>query len=321
MREQIEPMHATHPYDALTPDVVLDAIERVGLAPDGRLLALNSFENRVYQIGLEDGSFRVAKFYRPGRWSDAAIREEHAFTQELAEAEVPVAGPLRLAGDTLHRHQDFRYAVFERVGGRAPELEGLDAAAWMGRTLGRLHAIGARRAFSHRPRIDIEQLVRKPAAAVLASPLLPAEARARYQRAHSLALAALEALWQSNPTRSLRLHGDCHAGNVLWREQGPLLVDFDDARSGPAVQDLWMLMSGSEAQREALLEGYEQFRVFERGELALIPALGLMRQIHYAGWIAERWDDPAFPRAFPFAREARWWDQHIADIEAAVDAV
>ena len=316
MKRAREPADSSaHPYSRLTPDLVLTAVDRQGFASDGRLLALNSFENRVYQVGLEGGGFVVAKFYRPARWSDAAIREEHGFALELAEAELPVLAPVAREGETLFTHERFRYAVFPRMGGRAPELEGKDTAQWLGRTLARVHLVGARRPFRARARLDFDSLVEAPARAVLASALLPEHVRARYAgaiaaiRAHGAVFAALAR------SPGLRLHGDCHPGNVLWREQqGPLLVDFDDCRTGPAVQDLWMLCTGAEAQRDALLEGYAEFRDFDARELDLVPALRLMRQVHYAGWIAERWSDPAFPRAFPFAAEPTWWERHVRDL-------
>ena len=310
-----------HPYDELTPERVLGAVEAAGYATDGRLLALNSFENRVYQLGLEDRSFVVAKFYRPGRWSDAQILEEHAYTAELAEAEIAVVAPLARDGETLHRHEGFRYAVFPRRGGRAPELEGLEVAAWIGRTLGRLHAVGARTRFAARPPIDPGTHVDRPAQDVLDSGLVPGALEHRYAAAIEAVRAAVGAAWSAAAASTLRLHGDSHPGNVLWTEAGPTFVDFDDARSGPAVQDLWMLFTGGEAQREALIEGYEQFRLFDRSELALLEPLRVMRQVHFAGWIAARWDDPAFPRAFPFAGEPRWWEQHVADLAEAADGL
>jgi Ser/Thr protein kinase RdoA (MazF antagonist) len=303
------------PYATLTPDLVLAALAAAGFVGDGRLLALNSFENRVYQVGLELGGFVVAKFYRPQRWSDAAIVEEHTFAAELVEAELPVVAPLARDGRTLFEHAGFRFAVYPRRGGRAPEIEGLEVATWMGRTLARLHAVGARRRFVHRPKLDLERLVRVPQRTVLGGPLLPSAQRERYRVAIDGAAQALAASWNAlEPIARLRLHGDCHPGNVLWTDAGPLLVDLDDALEGPAVQDLWMLFSGGAAQRAALLEGYAQFRDFDARELALIDALRLMRQIHYAGWLAQRWDDPAFPRAFPWAGEPRWWEQHVQDV-------
>ncbi|MFN9730545.1 MAG: serine/threonine protein kinase [Pseudomonadota bacterium] len=309
-----------HPYDALAPEVVLGALESVGFPTDGRLLALNSFENRVYQCGREDGSFVVAKFYRPGRWTDAAIDEEHAFTVELAEADLPVVPPLARHGATLFRHAGFRFALFPRRGGRPPDLEGGDTLEWLGRTMARLHAVGERRRFLQRARIDVDTLVRISARHVLASPLLPPSTRSRYAQAVGALADRLDVAWDAAAPLMIRLHGDCHPGNLLWTDAGPLLLDLDDARSGPALQDLWMLFGDGPAQRDALLAGYAQFRDLDPAELSLAGPLRLMRQVHFAGWIAQRWDDPAFPRAFPFAAESRWWDEHVSDLFEALDA-
>lgn len=309
------------PYASLTPDHVLDAAAACGLYPDGRLLALNSYENRVWQVGIDDAQPVIAKFYRPGRWSDAAILEEHAFALELAEAELPVVAPLVFGGRTLLHHAGFRYALSPRRGGRAPSLESADQLAWLGRLIARIHSIGARASFAHRGRVDRATLIEQPMQAVLASPLLPAPLQARYrvaaQRVDEMVALRQEAV---GPIRQLRLHGDCHPGNVLWTDHGPHFVDLDDARTGPAVQDLWML-ANDDAAMEALLSGYEQFREFDRLELALVPALRAMRQVHYAGWIAARWDDPAFPAAFPFAAESRWWEQHVEDLHELADGL
>ena len=303
-----------HPYDALTPSLILAAVESVGFPCDGRLLALNSFENRVYQIGLEDRTFLVAKFYRPQRWSDAQILEEHAFAAELVAAEVPIVAPLARGGQTLFEHAGFRFALFPRRGGRAPELESLATAEWVGRSLARLHNVGATKRFTARPALAPAVMIADASRAVLASPLLPAHLASRYRARAAAVSTALEQDWRAIAPATLRLHGDCHPGNLLGTDEGLAFVDLDDARSGPAVQDFWMLLTGSDAQREALIEGYEQFREFDRAELALIEPLKLLRQIHYAGWIAARWDDPAFPRAFPFAAEPRWWEAHVEDL-------
>lgn len=312
------------PYASLTPDLVLDAVSACALWPDGRLLALNSYENRVWQVGLERVESEptapvIAKFYRPGRWTDAAIIEEHRFAQELADAELPVVAPLAFAGHTLLRHQGFRYALSPRHGGRAPELEASDQLQWLGRLIARMHVVGARAPFAHRSRLDQETMVERPMRAVLDSSLLPISLHTNYRAAATRLDDAIGArLAAIGPVRQLRLHGDCHPGNVLWTEAGPHFVDLDDARSGPAVQDLWML-ANDERALAALLEGYRQFRDFDDRELALIPALRAMRQLHYAGWIAARWHDPAFPAAFPFAAESRWWEQHIADLHELSD--
>ena len=308
---------AETPYAGLSPDRVLDAVEAAGFATDGRLLALASYENRVYQVGLEDAAPLVAKFYRTGRWSDAAIAEEHAFALELAAAELPLVAPLVVGGETLLRHEGYRYALYPRRGGRAPELESADHLAWMGRLLARMHGIGARARFAARGAIDTATFVRDPAAAVLASGLLPARLADIY-RARTAALAALlDARFADAGATTLRLHGDCHAGNVLWTDAGPHFVDLDDARMGPAVQDLWML-APTPAALDALLEGYGEFRDFDYRERALVEPLRIMRQVHWAGWVAVRWHDPAFPRAFAHVGEARWWEQHASDLAEAL---
>ena len=311
-------MTAAAPYDALTPDTVLDAIEAAGYATDGRLLALPSYENRVYQVGIEDGAPLVVKFYRPARWSDAAIGEEHAFALELAAAELPVVAPLAIGGATLLGHAGFRYALYPRRGGRAPELESADHLAWMGRLLARMHAIGARARFRARGAIGADTFVREAARAVLASGLLPRHLEERY-RARAAAIADLvDARFAGLGPATLRLHGDCHGGNVLWTDGGPHFVDLDDARTGPAVQDLWMLAPSPRAL-DALLEGYAEFRDFDPRELDLVEPLRLMRQIHWAGWVAARWRDPAFPHGFPQVGEPRWWEQHLNDLAEAID--
>jgi Ser/Thr protein kinase RdoA (MazF antagonist) len=307
------------PYAKLSPDLVLDAVGACGLWPDGRLLALNSYENRVWQVGLEDMPPVIAKFYRPGRWTDAAIVEEHTFAQELAAAELPVVAPLVFDGHTLLWRDGFRYALTPRRGGRAPSLESVEQLQWLGRLIARMHVVGARQPFAHRNRLDRDTMVQRPMRAVLDSSLLPLSLQAKYRAAAERLDAAIASrLAAIGPVRQLRLHGDCHPGNVLWTDDGPHFVDLDDARTGPAVQDLWMLANDAAAM-EAMLEGYQQFRDFDQAELALIPALRGMRQLHYAGWIAERWHDPAFPAAFPFAAESRWWEQHIADLHELAD--
>lgn len=306
------------PYETLSPDLVLDAVEAAGYATDGRLLQLPSYENRVYQVGLEDAAPLVVKFYRPGRWSDAAIAEEHTFAAELHEAELPVVAPLVDDGESLLEHDDFRYALYPRRGGRAPELDSPEQLAWMGRLLARIHGIGSRDRFQERGRIDVETFVEAAAVAVLDSGLLGDGLRERYrQRIDAIAAELRARIDAVGQVRSLRLHGDCHIGNVLWTDGGPHFVDLDDARMGPAVQDLWMLAPSKRAM-ELLLEGYAEFRDFDYAELALIEPLRLMRQIHWAGWVAARWHDPAFPRAFPQVGEARWWEQHVVDLADAI---
>ena len=302
------------PYAGLSPDVVLDAIDAAGYVSDGRLLALASYENRVYQVGIEDGQPLVAKFYRPGRWSDAAIAEEHAFALELAAAELPMVAPLIIDGRTLLEHAGYRYALYPRRGGRAPELESADHLAWRGRLRARMHGIGARARFRERGLIDTNTYIRDAARAVLASGLLPERLHTLYRaRTDAIAVAIDANFAEREPIARIRLHGDCHGGNVLWTDTGPHFVDLDDARTGPAVQDLWMLAPTPRAL-DALLEGYAEFRDFDHREMGLIEPLRIMRQVHWAGWVAARWQDPAFPRAFGYVGEARWWEQHLNDL-------
>lgn len=312
-------MSSRAPYADLDPERVLRSVEACGLWTDGRLLALNSYENRVWQVGIEDAAPVIAKFYRPQRWSDDAILEEHAFAEELLAAEIPVVAPVRIEGQTLLHHEGYRYALTPRHGGRAPSLESDEQLEWLGRLIARIHTVGARAPFIHRGNIDRISHIETPVQAVLASPLLPSHLQAAYRAAAESVDAAVTARFEAiGPVRRVRLHGDCHPGNVLWTDAGPHFVDLDDARNGPAVQDLWMLAHDQHAL-DVLLDGYQQMREFDYAELALVPALRAMRQVHHAGWIAARWDDPAFPSAFPFAGEARWWEEHIADLWDAAE--
>lgn len=312
---------STPPFAGLTPDTLLTALESVGLAVSGHLLALNSYENRVYQIGIDDGPPLVAKFYRPARWSDEQILEEHGFVAELAAREIPVVAPLELEGRTLHHHGGFRFAVFPRRGGRAPELDRPDTLQWLGRFLGRIHALGAAAPYRERPALTGETFGTEPLSYLRQCAFIPPDLRDVYFGVAEQALDGVRRCYERAGTVStLRLHGDCHASNVLWTDAGPHFVDLDDARQGPAVQDLWML-AADDAGFDALVEGYEQFRPLDPAERAFVPALRAMRQVHHAGWIASRWHDPAFPAAFPFAAEARWWEQHVADLHDAADAL
>jgi Ser/Thr protein kinase RdoA (MazF antagonist) len=315
----------SHPdYYALTPDQILDAVEHQGWRCDGRLLALNSYENRVYQVGIEDAAPVVVKFYRPERWDDDAILEEHAFAAELVEAEIPVVAPMRDAeGATLQRAGSFRFAVFPRCGGRAPELDNLDHLEQLGRFLGRMHAVAANRPFVHRPTLTVESFGESSCRFLLEAGFIPADLEHAYR---TLAVDVLRHVrWcfeRAGDVRSIRLHGDFHAGNILWSDAGPHLVDLDDARMGPAVQDLWMCLSGDRGGRtivlDALLEGYTLFADFDPLELHLVEALRTLRMMHYHAWLARRWDDPAFPRAFPWFNNQRCWEQHILDLREQV---
>ncbi len=315
-------MHAKDaPYAALSPDLILDAVAEAGYQPDGRMLAMGSYENRVYQIGIEAATPLIAKFYRPGRWSDAAIDEEHDFALELENAELPVVAPIVIDGRTLLEFEGFRFSLYPRQGGRSPELESRENLEWMGRLLARIHGVGSRAAFAERGHIDVDTFVREPANAVLGSNLLPSTLRGRYRESTGILADLLDQQLQViGPIRQIRLHGDCHRGNVLWTDAGPHFVDLDDARMGPAVQDLWML-APSAAFLDNLLEGYAEFREFDHAELALIEPLRIMRQVHWAGWVAMRWHDPAFPLAFIHVGEARWWEEHCNDLAAAIDSM
>jgi Ser/Thr protein kinase RdoA (MazF antagonist) len=310
-------------YADLTPDTVLDAVESLGFHGNGRLLALNSYENRVYQVWMEDGPPVVTKFYRPGRWSRATILEEHAFTAELSEREIPVVAAMTIEGQTLHEHQGFRFAVFPRRGGRAPEFDDPDTLEWMGRFIGRIHAVGAVRPFRDRPSLDLESFGEEPRDYLLTNGFLPADLADAWKGVAQLALDGIRRCYdRAGNVRTLRLHGDCHAGNVLWTDDGPHFVDFDDCRTGPAVQDLWMLLSGDrsvmQGQLTDVLAGYEDFCEFDPRELNLVEALRTLRMIHYAAWIARRWEDPAFPAAFPWFGSQRYWQDQILDLREQV---
>ncbi len=332
----------THPFSVLTPDFVLDALSSLGLYGDGRLMALNSYENRVYLAHLEPGTplaethpAVVLKFYRPGRWTLEQIHEEHAFTQELALAEVPVVGPLSLQGRTLHDYEGLHFSVSPRRGGRSPELGDAETLEWIGRFLARMHNIGACTRFAHRPAVDLASYGRQPREWLLAEERLPLEVERAWADVSQEALevvAGFEYFSRANcdGITTLRLHADCHAGNILWTPTdqpggGPHFVDMDDCRTGPAVQDLWMLLSGERAERQQqlgiLLDGYEQVREFNRRELALIEPLRTLRLIHYSAWVARRWDDPAFPAAFEGFGTPDYWRGQIHTLTDQIEAM
>jgi Ser/Thr protein kinase RdoA (MazF antagonist) len=333
-----------HAFETLTPDVVLDALEGVGLRGDGRLTALSSYENRVYQVQLEDGTAVVAKFYRPERWSETQILEEHAFAAELMAFEVPAIGPLVLNGRTLHQFGGFAFSVSPRRGGRPPELDDGEVLEWIGRFLARIHTVGARKPFVHRPALNVETFAIEPMQWLLLHDMVPLDVQSAWTRGVEAAIAAISQydtlLAQPRPTgrdssgiRVLRLHGDCHPGNILWTPAdaapatgpGPHFVDLDDARTGPAVQDLWMLLSGDRQQRTrqlgALVDGYEQFREFDRAELALIEPLRTLRLIHYSAWLARRWTDPTFPTNFPWFGSSDYWQGQVQMLEEQLEAM
>jgi Ser/Thr protein kinase RdoA (MazF antagonist) len=330
------PADLGHPYERLTPQAVLDALDSVGVRGDGRLLQLNSYENRVFQVMLEDGGAVVAKFYRPGRWTDAQIAEEHSFAADLAEAEVPVVAPQPLPGGATLAQVDidgqpFRLAVYPRRAGHGPELDRPDTLRWLGRFIGRLHAVGGHTAFQHRRTLDAATFGHQALARLLALDVIdPAQVEA-FRSTAEQALAMVDAAFAAVRFTPIRLHGDCHPGNILWRDPdadsggGPHIVDLDDAVNGPAVQDLWMLLSGDTAtmsgQLAAVLEGYRQFRRFDRRELALIEPLRTLRMLHHNAWLAERWSDPAFPVAFPWFGTPNHWRQQTVELREQIAAM
>ena len=321
---------SSHPYEQLTPDVVLDALSSVGLHGDGRLLALSSYENRVYQVQLEDpyqgNESVVAKFYRPGRWSDAQILEEHDFSAELMAAEIPAVGPLVLTGRTLNEHAGFRFSVSPRRGGRRPELDDFEVLEWIGRFLARIHTVGAAGRFTVRPQLDVQTFAIEPRDWLVSHDAIPLDVQGAWLKQCNAAIDMISSVLDKNPCRRIRLHGDCHPGNILWTpDHGPHFVDLDDACTGPAVQDLWMLLSGERRDRTqqlgALIEGYEQFREFDRRELVLIEPLRTLRLIHYSAWLARRWDDPAFPPTFPWFGSSDYWQGQVQMLDEQIEAM
>ena len=312
------------PFSALTPDIILSALDSVGLHSDGRLLALNSYENRVYQVGIENAAAVVVKFYRPNRWTTAAILEEHAFIQDLAENEIPVVPPLRfMENKTLNQVNGFRFSVFPSQSGRVPEIEGRKKLEWMGRFIARIHAIGALKPFKERPALNITHFGDEPVDYLLKHNFIPADLISAYSSVAAYALDSVRRCFErAGKIKTLRLHGDCYPGNILWTDDGPHFVDFDDSRMGPAIQDLWMLLSGDRAemtlQLNYLLTGYQTFYDFNARELHLLEALRTLRLIHYSAWIAKRWDDPAFPMAFPWFNTPRYWQDRIIELREQI---
>jgi Ser/Thr protein kinase RdoA (MazF antagonist) len=310
-------MSSEHPYEQLTPDCVLDAVEQSSYLPDGHLLALNSYENRVYQIGIEESQPVVAKFYRPNRWSRETILEEHSFAQELEAQEIPVVAPLiNEQEESLLEHKGFLYALFPRRGGRWPELEDPETQYRIGRFLGRIHAIGATREFKHRPTLNIEGFGIKSYQYLLEHGFISSAMQQQYRDLAEALIEKVKEQFAAHPTiKQIRLHGDFHPGNILWTDSGAHIVDLDDCRTGPAVQDLWMLLSGDRKQMTGqlseLIEGYNEFYEFDMRELHLIESLRTLRIMHYAYWLALRWSDPAFPHSFPWFNTPRYWDEHI----------
>lgn len=312
------------PFAELTPDCVLNALESIGLDCDGRLLTLNSYENRVYQAGMEDAPPIVVKFYRPERWSDIAILEDHHFVAELAAREVPVVNALpHSSGQTLFHFQDFRFAIFPKKGGRVPDLDRAGTLEWMGRFIGRIHAVGALSDFQERPTLNLETFGLASRDYLLSHNFIPPELLAAWSSVVEQALISVQHCYdRAGSVKTIRLHGDCHPGNILWTDDGPHFVDFDDCRQGPAIQDLWMLLSGDrdeqQQQLHEIVKGYEDFCEFDNRELHLIEALRTLRLIHYSAWLARRINDPAFTVAFPWFNTPRYWQDRILELREQI---
>jgi len=315
--------NASLAYAELQPQDFLDALEKLGFQCNGRLLALNSYENRVYQIGVDDNDAVVAKFYRPNRWSDAAILEEHQFAADLESQEIPVVAPLEIAGETLHNVAGFRVAVYPNRGGRAPDLDNYELLKQLGRFVARIHLVGETEEFEHRPSVDVESYALDSRAFLLDQDFIPEELRPAYESIAELVIDRVEDCFsRAGAVSQIRLHGDFHPGNVLVLRDKLHIVDFDDTRSGPAAQDLWMFLSGDRTEQipqlAALLEGYQAFRRFDARELHLVEALRSLRIMHYAAWLARRWDDPAFKQAFPWFDSHRYWEDHVLALREQV---
>ena len=321
---KLDQVDSAAPYAQLSPDLILDALESVGFSPNGSLVGLNSFENRVYQIGVAETDFLVAKFYRPGRWQPQAILEEHSFTQELLDAELSVVAPIVRDGTSLFEFKDFLFAVFPRQGGHPPEIESEHNLAIMGRTLGRLHALGSAAPFEHRPRLAWQTLGRDARAYLLQSEFIPLDLVAAYESVTEHLLGSIEQIMSLDYPLQ-RIHGDCHLGNVLWRDDIPHFVDFDDTLMGPIIQDLWMLLSGDYEERSQQLrtiaQAYDTFHWFDASQVRLVEALRTLRMMNHAAWIGKRWQDPAFPPAFPWFNGGRYWSDHVLALREQLAAM
>lgn len=312
-------------FTNLTPELILDAIESLGVEVTSGLLALNSYENRVYQFAIENNTRMVAKFYRPNRWTNEQIQEEHDFAFELNDLELPIVAPLKFLTTgqrltSLHEFKGYRFALFPSVGGREFEVDNLEQLEWMGRLIGRIHASSAKKPFKYRLRINTEEYLDESESILRESPLLPNHLSVAFFAILTPVIECTKVLFNQHNkhTQHIRLHGDCHPGNILWRN-GPSVVDLDDCRSGPAIQDLWMMLSGDitqqQIQLETLIEAYEEFNAFDLAELNLIEPLRAMRMVHYMAWLCRRFEDPAFPRAFPWFTEDKYWENQILSLK------
>lgn len=311
---------SSHPYAELSPVTVLEAVESLGYETDARIFPLNSYENRVYQVGLAEGPSIIVKFYRPGRWTNEQILEEHRYTQELVDLEIPVVPPISFAdGGTLQEFNNFRFSVFEQFLGRPPELDNLDNLLVMGRFVGRIHAVGALHSFEHRIELTVERFAVRSREFLLENDFLSRDMRPAYETLSQDLVDKIQQRFAAHgEVKKLRIHGDCHPGNVLWKDDTPNFVDFDDTMTGPAIQDLWMMLSGDRNQRQAqlleLAEGYNEFHDFRASELELVESMRTLRLMNYAAWLARRWEDPAFPMSFPWFNTERYWAEHIQEL-------
>ena len=324
MTEDQNTNSAEHPYNTLTPDTVMAAVESLGYHCDARLLTLNSYENRVYQVGLDDQQPLIAKFYRPERWSTEQILEEHSFSLELVEADISVVAPSQINGSTLHRYENFEFALFQRRGGHPPELDNLDNLFLLGRTLGRIHAVGGSKPFQHRVELTPQRFAEE-SYQLISEHFIPNSLREAYNSLCEHLISAITGRYQPKPTQLIRTHGDCHVGNMLWRDDVAHFVDLDDCMQAPAIQDLWMLLSGDRQQQtlqfSEVLEAYSEFADFDPLQLNWIECLRTMRIMHYSAWLARRWQDPAFPRHFPWFNTERYWSEHILELREQLAAM
>lgn len=310
-------------FHSLSPDLIIDSLESIGLCVDSGLTELNSYENRVYQFSDEDKRRYVVKFYRPQRWTQAQILEEHQFVKQLATDEVPAVAPLEFNQTTLHQNHDYFFVVYPSVGGRQYEMDNFDQLEWVGRFLGRIHQVGQQSTFQHRPTMTLDEYLYEPKEIILSSALVNNALLGDLKLVLSKLIAEVEKYWHTDWT-PIRLHGDCHAGNILWRD-GPLFVDFDDARNGPAVQDLWMLLHGERQEQriqcDILLEAYQEFADFDSQQLALIEPLRAMRMVYYLAWIIKRWQDPAFPKNFIWITDSNFWYSQLSLFDEQIKAL